>query len=134
MSRCNLVFTTYENDFEKFMVQLREMKKKEESLKFSWRVNTAHKKLQDRIHRMREYVQTSVGVVGVVGVSFSLCGCGGCISLSLCGCGGCISLSVWVWWVRVSLCVGVVGASLSVWVWCVRVGVMCVYVCVTSVW
>ncbi len=56
MTRCNNVFTTYENEFERFMVQLREMtkKKRDESLKFSWRVNTAHKKLQDRIYRMKE--------------------------------------------------------------------------------
>ena len=56
MGRCNGVFSTWDDEFDKFTTQLREMskKKREETLKFSWRANSAHKKLQDRINRMKE--------------------------------------------------------------------------------
>ena len=57
MSRCDAVFGTWDDEYDKFTGQLREMskKKREESLlKFSWRAVSAHKKLQDRITRMKE--------------------------------------------------------------------------------
>ena len=57
MSRCDAVFGTWDDEYDKFTSQLREMskKKREESLlKFSWRAFSAHKKLQDRICRMKE--------------------------------------------------------------------------------
>ena len=56
MSKCFGVFNTWDEDYDKFTSQLREMSKKKEALKFSWRANSAHKKLEDRITRMREYV------------------------------------------------------------------------------
>ena len=57
MIRSEGVFGTWDDEYDKFTTQLREMskKKREETLlKFSWRAVSAHKKLQDRIHRMRE--------------------------------------------------------------------------------
>lgn len=57
MGRCDGVFGTWDDEYDKFTGQLREMskKKREESLlKFSWRAISAHKKLQDRIYRMKE--------------------------------------------------------------------------------
>ncbi len=56
MVRCDGVFGTWDDEYDKFTGQLREMskKKREETLKFSWRANSAHKKLQDRIGRMKE--------------------------------------------------------------------------------
>ena len=57
MGQCFGVFNTWDEEYDKFTGQLREMskKKREETLKFAWRANSAHKKLQDRISRMREY-------------------------------------------------------------------------------
>ena len=56
MTKCFGVFNTWDEEYDKFTGQLREMskKKREETLKFAWRANSAHKKLQDRITRMRE--------------------------------------------------------------------------------
>lgn len=56
MLRCTAVFETWDDEFEKFANQLREMskKKREESIKFTWKANTAHRKLQDRTTRMKE--------------------------------------------------------------------------------
>ena len=56
MQRCTAVFETWDDEFEKFANQLREMskKKREESIKFTWKANTAHRKLQDRTTRMKE--------------------------------------------------------------------------------
>ncbi len=58
MGRCDGVFGTWDDEYDKFTGQLREMskKKREEQalLKFSWRAVSAHKKLQDRIFRMKE--------------------------------------------------------------------------------
>ena len=56
MSQSNAVFTTWDDEYDKFSSQLREIskKKREESLKFSFRIHSAHKKLQDRVGRMRE--------------------------------------------------------------------------------
>ncbi len=50
------VFSTWDDEYDKFSTLLRDVskKKREETLKFSWRANSAHKKLQDRITRMRE--------------------------------------------------------------------------------
>ena len=56
MSKCFAVFHTWDEDYDRFTSQLREMSKKKEALKFSWRANSAHKKLEDRITRMRECV------------------------------------------------------------------------------
>lgn len=58
MQKCFGVFNAWDEEYDKFTGQLREMikKKREETLKFAWRANPAHKKLQDRITIMREYV------------------------------------------------------------------------------
>ena len=58
MTRCQGVFTTWDDEYDKFAGMLREMskKKREETLKFSWRANPAHKKLQDRAVKMRQLV------------------------------------------------------------------------------
>ena len=56
MSQSYAVFTAWDDEYDKFSGQLREIskKKREETLKFSFRIHSAHKKLQDRIGRMRE--------------------------------------------------------------------------------
>lgn len=56
IERCQFVFQTWDDEFDKFTGQLREMskKKREESIKFSWRANNAHKKLQERVTKMKE--------------------------------------------------------------------------------
>ena len=58
MGQCFGVFNTWDEEYDKFTSQLREMskKKREETLKFSWRANSAHKRLQERITKMREWV------------------------------------------------------------------------------
>ncbi len=50
------VFSTWDDEYDKFTSLLRDVtkKKREETLKFSWRANSAHKKLQERVNRMRE--------------------------------------------------------------------------------
>ena len=44
MTRCDGVFGTWDDEYDKFTGQLREMskKKREETLKFSWRANSAN--------------------------------------------------------------------------------------------
>ena len=56
MQKCFAVFDTWDEEFDKFANMLREMskKKREEHMKFTWKANTAHKKLQERASRMRE--------------------------------------------------------------------------------
>ena len=56
MNQSYAVFTVWDDEYDKFSSQLREIskKKREETLKFSFRIHSAHKKLQDRIARMRE--------------------------------------------------------------------------------
>ena len=56
MTQCFAVFTNWDDEYDKFTGQLRDIskKKREDTLKFSWRAHSAHKKLQDRIYRMRE--------------------------------------------------------------------------------
>ena len=56
MNQSYAVFNVWDDEYDKFSSQLREIskKKREETLKFSFRIHTAHKKLQDRIVRMRE--------------------------------------------------------------------------------
>lgn len=62
MQKCFGVFNAWDEEYDKFTGQLREMikKKREETLKFAWRANPAHKKLQDRITIMREYVNLCI--------------------------------------------------------------------------
>jgi dynein heavy chain 1 len=57
MGQCFSVFNTWDEEYDKFTSQLREMskKKREETLKFSWRANSAHKRLQERITKMRDF-------------------------------------------------------------------------------
>ena len=68
MGQCCGVFNTWDEEYDKFTSQLREMskKKREETLKFAWRANTAHKKLQDRTTRMREWVSLCARVLFVL--------------------------------------------------------------------
>ena len=58
MGQCFGVFNTWDEEYDKFTSQLREMskKKREETLKFSWRANSAHKRLQERVTKMIEWV------------------------------------------------------------------------------
>ena len=58
MGQCFGVFNTWDEEYDKFTSQLREMskKKREETLKFSWRANSAHKRLQERVTKMIERV------------------------------------------------------------------------------
>lgn len=52
------VFTTWDEDFEKFQSQLRDLSKKrrDDTVKFHIKFNLAHKKLQDRLGQMESYV------------------------------------------------------------------------------
>ena len=56
MNQSYAVFNAWDDEYDKFSSQLREIskKKREETIKFSFRIHSAHKKLQDRIGRMRE--------------------------------------------------------------------------------
>lgn len=56
MSQCGGVFQVWDDEYDRFTGLLRDMskKKREETLKFTWRANTAHKKLQERVSRMKE--------------------------------------------------------------------------------
>ena len=67
MGQCFGVFNTWDEEYDKFTSQLREMskKKREETLKFSWRANSAHKRLQERISKMRECVFSTVDMFNV---------------------------------------------------------------------
>ena len=50
------VFTAWDEDFEKFQTQLRDLgkKRREESVKFHIKFNLSHKKLQERLLQMEE--------------------------------------------------------------------------------
>ena len=56
MRSCHAIFDTWDEEYDRFSAQLREMskKKREEPLKFAWRANPAHKRLEERIKRMKE--------------------------------------------------------------------------------
>ena len=56
MAACFEVFGTWDDEYEKLQGLLRDIvkKKREESLKMVWRVNPAHKKLQNRLEQMRK--------------------------------------------------------------------------------
>ena len=58
LSSCSTVFTTWDNEYEKFTGQLRELvkKKRDEHMRIVWRVNPAHKRLQARLDHMRKLV------------------------------------------------------------------------------
>lgn len=58
MSKAAGVFATWDEEYDKFANILRDVakRKREEGLKFTWRVNPAHKRLQERIAKMTEYV------------------------------------------------------------------------------
>ncbi|XP_072172912.1 cytoplasmic dynein 1 heavy chain 1-like [Diadema setosum] len=57
MAACFDVFGTWDDEYEKLQSLLRDIvkKKREESLKMVWRVNPAHKKLQNRLEQMRKF-------------------------------------------------------------------------------
>ena len=86
MNKCFGVFTTWDEEYDKFTGQLREMSrnKREETLKFAWRANPAHKKLQDRITRMRKYVLHSL-FYEVSSQCVSVCVCL-CTHMCVCAC------------------------------------------------
>ena len=52
------VFVSWDEDFERFQTQLRDLgkKRREESVKFHIKFNLSHKKLQDRLQQMEKYV------------------------------------------------------------------------------
>ena len=66
MSKAASVFATWDDEYDKFSNVLRDVakRKREEGLKFTWRVNPAHKRLQDRITKMTECVVYLVGCYG----------------------------------------------------------------------
>ena len=53
---CRAVFGVWEDEYEKFTSLLRDLmkKKRDESLKFHFRLNLAHKKLETRLNQMKE--------------------------------------------------------------------------------
>ncbi|XP_074643936.1 cytoplasmic dynein 1 heavy chain 1-like isoform X2 [Tubulanus polymorphus] len=57
MNSCFDVFTTWDDEYDKLQGLLRDLvkKKREEHLKMVWRVNPAHKRLQNRLDQMRKF-------------------------------------------------------------------------------
>ncbi|XP_030854690.1 cytoplasmic dynein 1 heavy chain 1 [Strongylocentrotus purpuratus] len=57
MNACFEVFGRWDDEYEKLQSLLRDIvkKKREDSLKMVWRVNPAHKKLQNRLEQMRKF-------------------------------------------------------------------------------
>ena len=54
---CFEVFQTWEDEYEKLQVLLRDIvkRKREENLKMVWRLSPAHRKLQSRLDHMRRF-------------------------------------------------------------------------------
>ena len=59
IAACTKVFTTWENEYDKLQALLREMVKKQREgrIKLTWRVNLAHKRLQNRMENMKNFRQ-----------------------------------------------------------------------------
>lgn len=59
IASCTKVFTTWENGYDQLTGLLREMVKKQREgrIKLSWRVNLAHKRLQQRMENMKSFRQ-----------------------------------------------------------------------------
>ncbi|BES93792.1 dynein heavy chain [Nesidiocoris tenuis] len=57
MQQCSLVFTAWDDEYDKLQSLLRDLvkKKREEQMKMVWRVMPAHKKLQTRMEHMRKF-------------------------------------------------------------------------------
>ncbi|PNJ26279.1 DYNC1H1 isoform 3 [Pongo abelii] len=57
MVACFEVFQTWDDEYEKLQVLLRDIvkRKREENLKMVWRINPAHRKLQARLDQMRKF-------------------------------------------------------------------------------
>ncbi|XP_028677485.1 cytoplasmic dynein 1 heavy chain 1 isoform X2 [Erpetoichthys calabaricus] len=57
MVACFEVFQTWDDEYEKLQVLLRDIvkRKREENLKMVWRINPAHRKLQSRLDHMRRF-------------------------------------------------------------------------------
>lgn len=57
MVACFEVFQTWDDEYEKLQVLLRDIvkRKREENLKMVWRINPAHRKLQSRLDQMRKF-------------------------------------------------------------------------------
>ncbi|XP_065449670.1 cytoplasmic dynein 1 heavy chain 1-like isoform X1 [Chrysemys picta bellii] len=57
MVACFEVFHTWDDEYEKLQVLLRDIvkRKREENLKMVWRINPAHRKLQARLDQMRKF-------------------------------------------------------------------------------
>lgn len=57
MVACFEVFQTWEDEYEKLQVLLRDIvkRKREENLKMVWRLSPAHRKLQARLDHMRRF-------------------------------------------------------------------------------
>ena len=55
MNQCNDVFTTWDDDYDRFQGQLREIsKKKRDEMKVTFRATHVHKKLQERLKALRQ--------------------------------------------------------------------------------
>ena len=108
MSKCFEVFNTWDEEYDKFAAQLRDMskKKREETLKFAWRANPAHKKLQERISRMRQCAHiNSLCMCAKICPTFSFSCFWGCFFVGMgvgVGVGGWVRVCVRV---RVRVCV-----------------------------
>lgn len=57
MNQCFEIFSCWDDEFEKLQGLLRDIvkKKRDEHLKMVWRINPAHKKLQNRMEHMRKF-------------------------------------------------------------------------------
>lgn len=57
MIACFEVFQTWDDEYEKLQVLLRDIvkRKREENLKMVWRISPAHRKLQSRLDQMRKF-------------------------------------------------------------------------------
>lgn len=57
MVACFEVFQSWDDEYEKLQVLLRDIvkRKREENLKMVWRINPAHRKLQARLDQMRKF-------------------------------------------------------------------------------
>lgn len=57
MVACFEVFQTWDDEYEKLQVLLRDIvkRKREENLKMVWRISPAHRKLQSRLDQMRKF-------------------------------------------------------------------------------
>lgn len=75
---CTKVFTTWENEYDKLQALFRDMLKKQREgrPKLTWRVNLAHKKLQNRMENMKSFRQQHEQLRKVITVVLAPCSAG----------------------------------------------------------